>query len=143
MPVQPDDAPTLTYNTIDRHISKMAQIKVVSNKSPWLANADLGGIYINPASHGEGRFVAPKEWIENLFENGQVATQYVNEAGNPTMDEEWNINGSYASIEGITSPDGRCYGKMCHAERRGDHVAINTYGEQDLKLFEAGVAYFK
>ena len=137
------DSPTLTYNTIGRHQSKMVYTKVVTNKSPWLAQAELGKVYCNPASHGEGRFVAPKEWVDKLFANGQVATQYVNEAGNPTMDEEWNINGSYAAIEGITSPDGRVLGKMAHSERRGRSVAINIYDEQDLKLFESGVAYFK
>ncbi len=140
---QTEDSPTLTYNTIGRHISKMVYTKVVTNKSPWLAQARLGGVYCNPASHGEGRFVAPKEWLDKLFENGQVATQYVNEAGNPTMDEEWNVNGSYMAIEGITSPDGRVLGKMAHAERRGASVAVNIYGEQDMKLFESGVAYFK
>ena len=140
---QKTDSPTLTYNTIGRHISKMVYTKVVSNKSPWMAQATLGGVYTTPASHGEGRFVAPKEWLDKLFENGQVVTQYVNEAGNPTMDEEWNVNGSYMSIEGITSPDGRVLGKMAHVERRGDGVAINIYGEQDLKIFESGVAYFK
>ena len=137
------DSPTLTYNTIGRHISKMVYTKVVTNKSPWLAGAQLGGVYCSPASHGEGRFVAPKVWLDKLFENGQVATQYVNEAGVPTMDEEWNVNGSYMAIEGITSPDGRVLGKMAHAERRGESVAINIYGEQDLKLFESGVNYFK
>ncbi len=140
---QKEDAPTLTYNTIGRHISKMAYTKVVSNKSPWLAGAQLGETYCSPASHGEGRFVASEEWIKKLFENGQVATQYVDENGNPTMDEEWNINGSYCAIEGITSPDGRVFGKMAHAERRGDGVAINIYGNQDMKLFEAGVDYFR
>ena len=140
---QQADAPTLTYNTIGRHISKMAYTKVVSNKSPWLMGAELGKTYTSPASHGEGRFVASEEWIKKLFENGQVATQYVNEAGQPTMDEEWNINGSFASIEGITSPDGRVFGKMAHAERRGNNVAINIYGDQDLKIFESGVQYFK
>ena len=140
---QTADSPTLTYNTIGRHISKMVYTKVVSNKSPWLQKAELGNVYCNPASHGEGRFVAPKEWLDKLFKNGQVATQYVNEAGNPTMDEEWNVNGSYLSIEGITSPDGRVLGKMAHSERRGDSVAINIYGEQDMKIFESGVAYFK
>ena len=140
---QRPDSPTLTYNTIGRHISKMVYTKVVSNKSPWLQKATLGGVYCNPASHGEGRFVAPKEWLDKLFENGQVATQYVNEAGVPTMDEEWNVNGSYMAIEGITSPDGRVLGKMAHAERRGESVAVNIYGEQDMKLFESGVAYFK
>ncbi|TGY92643.1 phosphoribosylformylglycinamidine synthase [Petralouisia muris] len=140
---QSEDSPTLTYNTIGRHISKMVYTKVVTNKSPWLAQAKSGGIYCNPASHGEGRFVAPKEWLDKLFANGQVATQYVNETGAPTMDEEWNINGSYMAIEGITSPDGRVLGKMAHSERRGQGIAINIYGEQDMKLFESGVAYFR
>ena len=140
---QKEDSPTLTFNTINRHISKMVYTKVVSNKSPWLQEAENGGVYVTPASHGEGRFVAPKEWIEKLFANGQVATQYCDPEGNVSMDEEWNINGSYASIEGITSPDGRCLGKMAHVERRGDGVAINIYGEQDLKIFESGVSYFK
>lgn len=136
-------APTLTYNTIGRHISKMVNLKVVSNKSPWLAEAELGGVYVNPVSHGEGRFVASDEWLKKLFANGQVATQYVDEDGNPTMDEYWNPNGSYMAIEGITSPDGRVYGKMAHSERRGDAVAKNIYGEQDMKIFESGVKYFK
>jgi phosphoribosylformylglycinamidine synthase len=140
---QSADSPTLTYNTIGRHISKMVYTKVVSDKSPWLAKAELGKTYTNPASHGEGRFVAPKEWLDKLLENGQIATQYVNETGTPTMDEEWNVNGSYLAVEGITSPDGRVLGKMAHSERRGDGVAINIYGKQDLKLFEAGVEYFK
>ena len=140
---QKEDSPTLTFNTIGRHISRMVYTKVVTNKSPWLAGAELGGVYTNPASHGEGRFVAPKEWIDRLFANGQVATQYVDLDGNPTMDEEWNVNGSYASIEGITSPDGRVLGKMAHSERRGDSVAVNIYGEQDMKIFESGVEYFK
>ena len=140
---QKPDSPTLTYNTIGRHVSKMVNLKVVSNKSPWLAGAELGGVYTNPVSHGEGRFVAPKEWIDKLFANGQVATQYVDLNGVPTMDEYWNPNGSFMAIEGITSPDGRVYGKMGHAERRGDYVAKNITGEQDLKLFESGVKYFK
>lgn len=140
---QQADAPTLTYNTINRHISKMVYTKVVSNKSPWLAQAELGRTYCNPASHGEGRFVANKEWLDKLFENGQVATQYVNNEGVVSMDEEWNVNGSYMAIEGITSPDGRVLGKMAHSERRGDSVAINIYGEQDMKIFESGVSYFK
>ena len=140
---QQADSPTLTYNTIGRHISKMVYTKVVTNKSPWLANAQLGGVYCNPASHGEGRFVANDEWLQKLFANGQVATQYCDLDGNVSMDEEWNVNGSYAAIEGITSPDGRVLGKMAHSERRGDGVAVNIYGEQDLKIFESGVAYFK
>lgn len=136
-------SPTLTYNTIGRHISKMVYTKVVTNKSPWLQGAELGGVYTNPASHGEGRFVASEEVLNELFANGQVATQYCDLEGNITMDEEWNPNGSYRAIEGITSPDGRVLGKMAHSERRGDSVAINIYGEQDLKIFESGVKYFK
>ena len=137
------NAPTLTYNTIGRHISKMVYTKVVSNKSPWLAQAELGGVYTNPASHGEGRFVANEEWLKKLFENGQVATQYCDPEGNVSMDEEWNVNGSYSAIEGITSADGRVFGKMAHSERRNRSVAKNIYGEQDIKIFESGVAYFK
>ena len=136
------DSPTLAMNTIGRHISKMVYTRVVSNKSPWLQKAELGGVYCNPASHGEGRFVANEEWLKTLFANGQVATQYVDDKGNPTMDEFWNPNGSYMAIEGITSPDGRILGKMAHSERRGDSVAINIYGEQDLKIFESGVEYY-
>lgn len=141
---QKTDAPTLTFNTIGRHISKMVYTKVVSNKSPWLAQAELGGVYVNPASHGEGRFVADRAWLEKLFANGQVATQYCDPEGTVCAgDEEWNVNGSYLAIEGITSPDGRVFGKMAHSERRGDSVAVNIYGEQDLRIFESGVAYFK
>ena len=136
-------SPTLTYNTIGRHISKLVYTKVVTNKSPWLQGADLGGVYTNPASHGEGRFVASEEVLNELFVNGQVATQYCDLNGTITMDEEWNPNGSYRAIEGITSPDGRVLGKMAHSERRGDSVAINIYGEQDLQIFESGVKYFK
>ncbi len=139
---QTADSPTLTYNTIGRHISKMAYTKVVTNKSPWLKNTELGGVYTCPASHGEGRFVAPKEWIDKLIANGQVATVYSDPQGNVTMDEEWNINGSYSSIEGITSPDGRVLGKMAHAERIGDSVSVNIYGNQDMGLFRSGVEYF-
>ncbi len=140
---QEESAPTLTYNTINRHISKMVYTKVMSDKSPWLNQAELGGVYTNPASHGEGRFVASDEWLRSLLENGQIATVYCDPHGSITMDEEWNVNGSYYAIEGITSPDGRCFGKMAHSERRGDRVALNIYGEQDLKIFESGVAYFK
>ena len=140
---QTEDAPTLTYNTIGRHISKMVYTKVVTDKSPWLAKADLGGVYVTPASHGEGRFVAPAETIAQLFANGQVATRYCDPEGNISNDEEWNVNGSYFAIEGITSPDGRVLGKMAHVERRGRSVAMNIYGEQDLKIFESGVEYFK
>ena len=140
---QTADSPTLTYNTVGRHISKMVYTRVVSNKSPWLQKAVLGNVYANPASHGEGRFVANDAWIQKLFANGQVATQYCDLDGNVTMDEEWNVNGSYAAIEGITSPDGRILGKMAHSERRDCGVAMNIYGEQDIRIFESGVEYFK
>jgi phosphoribosylformylglycinamidine synthase len=140
---QKEDAPTLAMNIIGRHVSKMVYTKVVSNKSPWLFGAELGKVYCNPTSHGEGRFVANEEWLKTLFENGQVCTQYVDDQGMPAMDEFWNPNGSYMAIEGITSPDGRILGKMAHSERRGEAVAINIYGEQDMKIFESGVAYFR
>jgi len=139
---QAKDSPTLTYNAIGRHVSKMAYTKVVSNKSPWFAKAGLGDVYCTPVSHGEGRFVANGQWIEKLFANGQVATQYVNFHNTPTMDEEWNPNGSYYAIEGITSPDGRVLGKMAHSERKGKSVAVNIYGERNMRLFESGVGYF-
>ncbi len=140
---QTDDSPTLAMNSIGRHQSKMVYTKVVTNKSPWLKKAELGGVYTVPISHGEGRFVASKEWIDKLFANGQVATQYVDMNGNPTMDEYYNVNGSYYAIEGITSPDGRVLGKMAHSERKGTAVAINIFGDQDQKIFESGVEYFK
>lgn len=140
---QSETSPTLTMNSIGRHQSKMVYTKVVTNKTPWLQKAELGGIYAVPASHGEGRFVAGKDWIDRLFANGQVATQYVDVDGNPTMVEDFNINGSYCAIEGITSPDGRVLGKMAHSERRGDSVAVNIYGNQNQYIFESGVEYFK
>ena len=140
---QKEDSPTLTYNTIGRHISKMVYTKVVSNKSPWLQKATLGGVYCNPASHGEGRFVANDEWLAKLLANGQVATQYVNPNGELDQSEESNINGSTYNIEGITSPDGRVLGKMAHSERRDNGVAINIYGQQDIQIFESGVEYYK
>lgn len=141
--LQKEDSPTLTYNTIGRHISKMVYTKVVSDKSPWLLKAQLGNTYVNPASHGEGRFVASAKWLESLFREGQVATQYVNPNGAASMDEEWNVNGSYQAVEGITSPDGRVFGKMVHVERYRPGLGINIYGEQDMKLFESGVEYFR
>ena len=139
---QKEDSPTLTYNTIGRHVSKMVYTKVVSNKSPWLQKAQLGSVYCNPASHGEGRFVANDEWLKKLKENGQIATEYVpvDETG---YEGEFNVNGSYMNIEGITSPDGRVLGKMAHSERRDAGVAVNIYGEQDIKIFESGVEYFR
>lgn len=140
---QTEDSPTLTMNHIGRHISKSVYTKVVTNQSPWLMRAKLGGIYAIPASHGEGRFVASDAWLQKLKENGQIATQYVDINGNPTMNEDFNPNGSYLAIEGITSPDGRVLGKMAHSERRGDSVAINIIGEQNQYIFESGVDYFR
>ena len=140
---QKEDSPTLITNSIGRHVSKTVYTKVVTNKSPWLMKAELGGVYTIPTSHGEGRFVANEEWIKKLYENGQVATQYVDLSGNPTMDPDYNPNGSYYAIEGITSPDGRVLGKMTHSERRGEHVAINITGNQNQLIFESGVSYFR
>ena len=140
---QNENSPTLTYNTIGRHVSRMVYTQVVSDKSPWLRKAVLGNVYCSPASHGEGRFVAEESVIRDLLANGQVATRYVSPDGELRLnDEECNVNGSYYSIEGITSPDGRVLGKMAHVERRDKGVAINIYGEQDIKIFESGVEYF-
>ncbi|MDD7210628.1 MAG: phosphoribosylformylglycinamidine synthase [Lachnospiraceae bacterium] len=140
---QTEDSPTLTMNEIGRHVSTMVYTKVVTNKSPWLQKAVLEQVYAIPASHGEGRFVASKGCIQELFKNGQVATQYVNYKGEPTMDERYNPNGSYYAIEGITSPDGRVLGKMAHSERIGDNIAKNIYAKQNQKIFESGVEYFR
>ncbi|MDD3185474.1 MAG: phosphoribosylformylglycinamidine synthase [Anaerostipes sp.] len=140
---QTADAPTLTMNSIGRHISKVAYTRVTSNLSPWFNNVSAGDVFSIPVSHGEGRFVASDEVIENLIANGQIATQYVNLDGNPTMDEEFNPNGSYCAIEGITSPDGRVLGKMGHSERIGEYVAMNIKGNSDQKIFLSGVEYFK
>ena len=140
---QAADAPTLTFNTIGRHQSKMAYTRITSNLSPWLQRAELGATYVIPISHGEGRFVAPQEWFDRLFKNGQVATQYCTLDGVPTMDEEYNMNGSYMAIEGITSPDGRVFGKMGHSERRSKGSAMNIIGNDDQQIFESGVQYFK
>lgn len=137
------DSPTLTTNTIGRHISKYVNVKVTSDLSPWLAGAKNGGVYTTPVSHGEGRFVAPTKVINELFKNGQVATRYCAPDGNIYMDEKYNVNGSYMAIEGITSADGRIYGKMAHPERAAEGVGVNVYGEQDMKIFESGVKYFK
>ncbi len=140
---QHEDSPTLTTNHIGRHISKSVYTKVVTNKSPWLMKAELGGVYAIPASHGEGRFVASEKWLKKLMDNGQIATQYVDVNGRPTMDEDYNPNGSYCAIEGITSPDGRVLGKMAHSERRGAYVAENITGCQNQYIFESGVEYFR
>ena len=137
-----DDA-TLTFNTIGRHVSQMVKTRIASVKSPWLQNVNVGDVHTIPVSHGEGRFVAPKEVLETLFNNGQVFTQYVDENDNPTMKPIFNPNGSMMGIEGIVSLDGRVLGKMGHSERQGDNRFKNIYGEMDQKLFEAGVSYFK
>lgn len=135
--------PTLTFNTIGRHVSQMVHTRIGSVKSPWLSMVSLGDIHTIPVSHGEGRFVAPKEVIEKLLENGQVFSQYVDSDGKPTMESPFNPNGSMYAIEGITSADGRVIGKMGHSERQGENRLKNIYGTMDQKLFEAGVQYFK
>ena len=137
-----DDA-TLTFNTIGRHLSQMVRTKITSVKSPWLANVNVNDIHTVPISHGEGRFVAPLALLEELFENGQVITQYVDDNDEPTMVSPFNPNGSMMAIEGIVSKDGRVLGKMAHSERQGDNRNKNIYGDMDQKLFEAGVQYFK
>ena len=141
--VMNENDPTLTFNTIGRHVSQMVNTRISSVKSPWLANVNVGDIHTIPVSHGEGRFVAPKEVIEELFANGQVFTQYVDEQGNPTMICPYNPNGSMMAIEGIVSLDGRVIGKMGHSERQGINRNKNIYGKMDQMLFEAGVSYFK
>ncbi len=142
--IDTDDAcPTLTYNTIARHQSKMVRTRVCSNKSPWLAGTEVGEIYNVPISHGEGRFYASKELAMQLAANGQIATQYVDLEGNPTMDTAFNPNGSLFAIEGITSPDGRVLGKMGHSERWQKGLYRNVPGEYDMKLFSSAVKYFK
>ena len=138
-----DNDPTLTFNTIARHVSQMVQTKIVSVKSPWLANVNVGDLHTIAVSHGEGRFVAPKEVIDELFASGQVFSLYTDEAGNPTMESPYNPNGSMMAIEGILSADGRILGKMGHSERQGENRNKNIYGAMDQKLFEAGVNYFK
>jgi len=138
-----EEAPTLTYNTIGRHVSCVANTKIVSNKSPWLANVEVGDVHSIPVSHGEGRFVASEEMAKELFANGQVATQYVDLAGTPSSNIAFNPNGSVYAIEGITSPDGRVLGKMGHSERIGTNVAKNIIGKKDQMLFKAGVEYFR
>ena len=137
-----DDA-TLTFNTIGRHVSQMVRTRISSTNSPWLANVNVGDIHTIPVSHGEGRFVAPKHVLEELFNNGQVFTQYVDKQDNITMESPFNPNGSMMAIEGIVSRDGRVLGKMGHSERQGENRNKNIYGEMDQLLFEAGVSYFK
>ncbi|MEG1614082.1 MAG: phosphoribosylformylglycinamidine synthase subunit PurQ, partial [Oscillospiraceae bacterium] len=135
--------PTLTFNYIGRHVSTMTYTKISSVKSPWLAGVNTGDIHCVPVSHGEGRFVADNAMLRTLIKNGQIATQYVNLDGNPSADIRFNPNGSVCAIEGITSPDGRVFGKMGHSERHGENLYGNVPGEKDQKIFESGVAYFK
>ena len=138
-----DNSPTLTFNTIGRHQSMMVSTRVASNKSPWLAGCEVGDIHKIAISHGEGRFVASPELIKQLAENGQIATQYVDLEGNPSMNIRYNPNTSIDAIEGITSPDGRVLGKMGHSERIGTDICRNVPGNKDQKIFESGVAYFR
>ena len=137
------DSPTLTFNNISRHVSTMTNIRVASNLSPWLSACKVGEVYSVPVSHGEGKIVAPAKELEKMRINGQIATQYVDLKGEPTMSGPYNPNGSNWAIEGITSPDGRVFGKMGHSERKGENLYKNFDGNFDMKIFESGVAYFK
>ena len=137
-----ENCPTLTFNKIGRHQSKIVRVRVASNKSPWLKNVNTDRVYSVPISHGEGRFLASDELVKQLAENGQIATQYVDLDGNVSFDEKFNPNGSVEGIEGILSPDGRVFGKMGHAERIGDNLYKNVIGEYDMQLFKSAVEYF-
>ncbi len=138
-----EDMPTLTFNTIARHQSMLVKTRIASNKSPWLMQTNVGDVYTVPISHGEGRFIIKDDLLEKLIANGQIATQYVDELGKPTYDIKYNPNNSYYAIEGITSPDGRVFGKMGHSERTGNGLYKNVYGEYDIKMFNSAVKYFK
>ncbi len=138
-----EHCPTLTFNTISRHQSKIVRTRIASNKSPWLAETNVGDIYSVPISHGEGRFIADEELIKKLAENGQIATQYVDLSGNATSDIHFNPNDSMYAIEGITSPDGRVFGKMGHSERYATDLYKNVFGNYDIKMFRSAVKYFK
>ena len=138
-----ETCPTLTFNTIGRHQSRLVRTRVASNKSPWLMNTKPGEIYTVPISHGEGRFLASQELVQKLADNGQIATQYVDLNGNPTADIHFNPNNSVWAVEGITSPDGRVLGKMGHSERTGPGLYRNVPGDYDMKLFRSAVEYFK
>ena len=138
-----EDYPTLTFNTILRHQSKIVRTRVASTKSPWLRKCKVGEVYNVPISHGEGRFLASEEWIEKLAKNGQIATQYVDFDGNASSDIRFNPNGSVYAVEGITSPDGRVFGKMGHSERIGNGLYKNVLGNYDMHIFESAVEYFK
>ena len=138
-----ENCPTLTFNEIGRHQSKLVRTRIASNKSPWLADTKVGDIYTVPISHGEGRFIADRELIKKLAENGQIITQYVDLNGDVSADIQFNPNGSYACIEGITSPDGRVLGKMGHSERTGENLYKNVPGQFDMGMFKAAVEYFR
>ena len=138
-----EDMPTLTFNTIARHQSMLVKTRIASNKSPWLMQTEVGDVYTVPISHGEGRFIIKPDLLEKLIANGQIATQYVDGSGKPTYDIKFNPNNSYYAIEGITSPDGRVFGKMGHSERTGNGLYKNVYGEYDIKMFDSAVKYFK
>ena len=142
-PFTAEDAPTITYNNIGRHQAKVVTTRIASNKSPWLANTQVGDLHSISISHGEGKFVTNKEIFDKLVANGQIATQYVDLDGNATYDIDYNPNGSFYAVEGITSLDGRILGKMGHSERIGKYTLKNIYGEKDQKIFESGVNYFK
>ena len=138
-----ETCPTLTYNTIGRHQSRLVRTRMASNKSPWLSKTNVGDVYTVPISHGEGRFIASDEVLQKMIANGQIATQYVDLDGNATTDILFNPNGSVLAIEGITSPDGRVFGKMGHSERIGNGLYKNVPGKFDMGMFEAAVEYFK
>jgi phosphoribosylformylglycinamidine synthase len=138
-----ESCPTLTYNRIGRHQSSLVRTRVASDKSPWLALTKVGDIYTVPISHGEGRFFASEELLRQLAEGGQIATQYVDLEGRPSMDTAFNPNGSAWAVEGITSPDGRVFGKMGHSERIGPELYRNVPGNYDIRMFEAAVKYFR
>ena len=137
------DCPTLTYNTIGRHQSRMVRTRVASDLSPWLSGVRVGETYTVPISHGEGRFLASEALLQDLARHGQIATQYVDREGRPTLDDAWNPNGSLWAVEGITSPDGRVFGKMGHSERIGPKLYRNVPGDYDMKLFRSAVRYFR
>ena len=138
-----EECPTLTLNEIGRHQSKLVRIRIASNKSPWLAMTDVDDVYTIPISHGEGRLIASDKLLSELAKNGQIATQYVDLDGNPSMDIKYNPNGSVLAIEGLTSPDGRVFGKMGHSERISRGIYKNVKGNYDMKMFESAVKYFK
>ena len=138
-----EKCPTLTYNDIGRHQSRIVRVRVASAKSPWLTGVNAGEIYSVPISHGEGKFIASEKLVKELAANGQIMTQYVDLAGSATTDIRFNPNGSTAAIEGILSPDGRVFGKMGHSERKGYGLYKNVLGEYDMKLFESAVKYYK